>query len=114
MPAEVVLAAADSAFLHEARSALQAEGLSVAAFSGSMAALKALEGAQAVEVLVTEMDFPGQQPNGMSLALMTQRRRPNVRLIFMGPAHVAPAVAELGQLLAEPVAVADLVAAVRK
>src|SRR5689334_17249884 len=108
MPAEVVLVVADPGFLHDARAALLGEGLSVAAFSGSMAALKALEGAQAVEVLATAVNFPGRQPNGMSLALMTQHRRPNVRLIFMGPAHVAPAVAELGQLLAEPVAVSDL------
>lgn len=114
MPAEVVLVVADSTFLHDATLALQAEGLTVAAFSSSMAALKALEGAQSVEVLVTGVSFPRQQPNGMSLALMTLRRRPAVRVMFLGPADVAPAVAELGRLLIEPVAVSDLVAAVRQ
>jgi hypothetical protein len=50
----------------------------------------------------------------MSLALMTEQRRPNLRLIFLGPAAAAPVVQDLGQLLVEPVAVSDLVAAVRR
>ncbi|MBS0641344.1 MAG: hypothetical protein JSS43_15830 [Proteobacteria bacterium] len=99
MPARVVLAHADEVFLQDAHAALQAEALTVAPYTGSMEALKAMESAEAVELLVVSINFPGHQPNGVSLALMTKRRRPNVKIIFIGEPSQANLVDDLGHLL---------------
>ena len=99
MPAHVVLAHADDAFLQDAHAALQAEAFAVAPYTDSMDALKALETAGAVELLVVSIDFPGRRPNGVSLALMTKRRQPNVKVIFIGDPSQASLVDDLGHLL---------------
>lgn len=46
------------------------------AFSSSMSAMDALE------LLVTRVIFPEGQPNGVSLALMTKMKKPNVKILF--------------------------------
>ena len=112
MPAHVVLAHADDAFLQGAHAALQAEAFDVAPYKDSMDALKAVETAGSVELLVVSIDFPGPRPNGVSLALMTKRRRPNVKIIFIGEPFQANLVDDLGHLLppwAKPAEVAATV-----
>lgn len=54
-----------------------------ALFTSSMAAVKALELAQKIEVLIRRTEFPEGQPNGISLGLMARIRRPGVKILLL-------------------------------
>ena len=72
MPARIVVVHDDQEFIDGTMAALVAAGHDVRAFTDTMSALKALERAQRVEVLVTPVVFPPGQPNGVSLALIAR------------------------------------------
>jgi DNA-binding NtrC family response regulator len=92
--------------------ALVAAGHDVRAFTDTMSALKALERAQRVEVLVTRVVFPPGQPNGVSLALIARLKRPGVKVLFAAEHETREHTEGLGEFLpapADPVEIAALV-----
>lgn len=75
----------------------------MAAYLEPIQALKALEAAQSVELLITRTRFPPGKPNGVSLALMTRSRRPEAQVIFVARPETRDHAAGLGKFLAMPV-----------
>jgi CheY-like chemotaxis protein len=87
MPAQIVLVHDVEDFATETATGLRNVGYEVAVFTDPNAALDALEAAETVELLITRVNFPAGKPNGVSLALMTRTRRPNIRVIFAAVAE---------------------------
>jgi DNA-binding NtrC family response regulator len=99
-------------FATEAATGLRNVGYEVAVFTNPNAALDALEAAETVEVLITRVNFPAGKPNGVSLALMTRTRRPDIRIVFTAVAETEPYTEGIGEFLPMPVHIPDLVATV--
>jgi hypothetical protein len=78
-----------------------------------MAALSALEVAETIELLITGTRFPQGKPNGISLALITRRMRPNVKILFAAPPEDQEHADGLGEFLPAPVSIPYLIAVVR-
>jgi DNA-binding NtrC family response regulator len=111
MPALIVLVHDDVRFRDEATLALQATGLEVMAFSGSMAALTALESAKTVELLITRVSFPAGTPNGISLALVARAKRPGLKVLFTSKPETQEFIGDIGTHMPTPVTIPELVAA---
>ena len=88
--------------------ALRQASYDVAAFASSMAALDALE-AQRVEILITGVEFPEDQPNGVALGLMARLKRAGVKVLFVGRMESVEYTEGVGELLVAPVTGADVV-----
>jgi DNA-binding NtrC family response regulator len=117
MPARIVLVHGDVPLLKQASAALAAAGHDVVAFADPMAALNALEAAQRVELLITDLEFGKDRLNGVALARMARMaryRRQAVRVLFVASPDNAKHAEGLGEFLATPVQVADIVAAVQR
>src|SRR5215472_7553413 len=99
MPARVVVVLNEPDFAEQVSTAMQAGGYEALAFSNSIAAIDALELADRIELLITCLDFAPGQPNGISLALMTQMRRPRLRVLFLGLPEMEHYTAGVGELM---------------
>ncbi len=86
MPASVLIVHNDLAFVAVATATLRGAGHDVASFTDPIVALDALEAARRAEVLITRVLFPKGKPNGVSLALVAQSKRPGLRVIFVARA----------------------------
>jgi len=111
MPARVVLVHDDTEFLEKAVAALRAVGHEVAAYSGSRAALSALEQAHLIELLITPITFPVGSPNGVSLALMARHRKREIKILFAALPELREYTDGIGEFLPMPVNIAELVEA---
>jgi len=111
MTARIFIVHDDPTFSQDVRSALEAAGHTVAAFDDPMVALDALEAAaHRIELLITRANFGPGKLNGIALARMLRLKRPDVRVIFTAiPEHEHHAWG-LGEFLAAPVRVDDVVA----
>lgn len=110
MPAQVVVVLQDSATVDGLTSAFRANGHTVQPFTDPMLALAAVEQAKRMELLITCVQFPSGKPNGRSLALMAQQKRPGIKLIFICEPRQEPHVADLGLCLPSPVDAAKVAA----
>lgn len=109
MPARIVIVHDDPQFLEPAVAALQLAGYDVAAFSGSMAALPALEAPRKTELLITRVHFPAGTPNGVALARMARHKRREIKVLFTASPKSEEHIGDLGEFLPMPVEVSDLV-----
>jgi DNA-binding NtrC family response regulator len=109
MPARVVLVHDDIDFREQAAAALRDAGHDVKAFSGSMAALSALEAAGAIELLITRATFPLGSPNGVALARMARVKKPGIKVLFTAPAELQEHTEGLGEHMTTPVSIPELV-----
>jgi CheY-like chemotaxis protein len=112
MPARIVVVHDEPDFIERTVSALRDAGHDVVAFNSSMSAIDALERAQQIEVLVTRVNFPDGQPNGVSLALMTKVKKPGVKILFAALPETQKYTEGVGEFLPAPVDPADIVARV--
>jgi hypothetical protein len=79
-----------------------------------MRALDALDVAETAELLITRVNYPSGKPNGVALALMARNRWPGIRVVFTARADMQPYTVGIGDILAVPVAMADLIALVSR
>jgi DNA-binding NtrC family response regulator len=114
MPAQIVLVHDVRKFANEAAMALRDAGYQVAVFNDPMQALDALDVAATVELLITRVNFAEGKPNGVSLALMARNQRPEVKVIFTARAEARPHTEGIGELVAAPIRIPELVAAVKR
>lgn len=114
MPAHIVLVHDDPEFLEHASTALRLATYDVAAFPGSMEALRALEGAETVELLITRVQFPAGTPHGIALVRMARQRRPGLKVIFTAREEMGEFTEDLGELIPHPVSIPDLVETVNR
>ncbi len=114
MPASVVVVHDDPAFLEASSAALQGAGHEVASFTDPMVALNAIEAARRVEVLVTRVIFPEGKPNGVSLALVGQTKRPGLKVLFVADRKFKRHTEGIGEFIPHPVELSSLVEAVTR
>jgi DNA-binding NtrC family response regulator len=113
MPRQIVIAHDDTGFLDRASSALREAGYDdISVFSDSTAAVLALAGS--VELLITRIAFPSGIHAGIALALMARRSRPGIQIVFAALPQFRERARGLGEFIAMPVNIADLVATVKR
>ena len=113
MTARTFIVHDDPTFSQDVRSALEAAGHTVAVFDDPMVALDALE-ERRIALLITRVNFGPGKLNGIALARMLRLKRPDVRVIFTAiPEHEHHAWG-LGEFLAAPVRVDDVVELAQK
>lgn len=111
MPAQVVVVLRDALLAFKSAESLVRAGYNAIAMTDSMAALNVLEAAREIELLITSVEFSDHQPNGLALARMTRRRRPELKVIFANGADMKPHVEEDGTFIATPTSPEAVVAA---
>lgn len=79
-----------------------------------MEALRALEGAETVELLITRVQFPVGTPHGIALVRMARQRRPGLKVIFTAREEMGEFTEDLGELIPHPVSIPDLVETVNR
>jgi DNA-binding NtrC family response regulator len=107
----------DPALAGQTLAALTRAGVEAVSLASSMEALDALASARRIEVLVTSAEFAPGQPNGVALARMTLYRRPEIKVIFLGPDddEIRRHAEGLGEFIVIPGAgVVEIVEAVRR
>ncbi len=109
MPARVAVVLDEPGFAESAARLLQDAGYDAAPLPDPHLALKALEKAEKIELLVTCADHGPDRPNGMSLALMAQQRRPTIKVLLIGESSLSVFADGLGTFLPSPVDVDDVV-----
>lgn len=92
----------DPGLAAETAEALTEVGYEAMAMTSSMGALRALEAANTIELLIASADFPDSQPNGLALARMTRLRRPQLRVIFTNGPEKRPHVEKDGVFIPTP------------
>jgi CheY-like chemotaxis protein len=113
MAAQILLVHDAEVFRTSATQALEAEGYAVAFYPDALAAVDALSALNLVELLITRVSFQPGRSNGANLALMLKLQKPELRVIFIARPEMHEHVAELGVVIPAPVAIPDLVQAVR-
>jgi DNA-binding NtrC family response regulator len=108
MPAQIVVVLDDPDFSSRLVTRLGEAGHKTRAVPDSLTALDVLEDGSSTDVLVTSLDHAIGKPNGIALALMARKRRPDIRVLFVGLDHLASHAAGLGAFLAAPVTVSDV------
>jgi DNA-binding NtrC family response regulator len=112
MPASVVIVHNHPVFLERVTLALRESGHEAAVFTDPMIALAALEAAENIDVLITQVEFPKGKPSGVSLALMTRRR--DLLVVFIGQADQERYTDGIGELMTIPVDLVKLVETVTR
>src|SRR5215469_7697258 len=108
MTARIFIVHDDPTFSQDVRSAFEAAGHTVATFDDSMVVLDVLESAQRIELLITQANFGPGKLNGIALGRMARVKRPNIRVLFTGVPEYEHHAWGLGEFLAAPVRVDDV------
>ena len=109
MPARIVIVGSNPSLTEQARQAFTGAGHDVAVFTNPLKGLDALERANRIELLITDIDFGPGRLNGAALARMARFKKPGVRVLLMGQMEERQYVEkELGEFLPRPVAVVTL------
>jgi hypothetical protein len=109
MPARIVVVLSEPGFADKAASALQAQGQDALPLADPMTALELLERAERLELLVTCLNFPPGKPNGIALGCMARLKRPDIRVLFVGPSEFEKFADGVGTFMASPVTVPQVV-----
>jgi CheY-like chemotaxis protein len=115
VPARILIVYDHDPFVRPAVAALREAGHDVVGVIDPMDALAALDRPHNVELLITCVEFPAGQQNGVSLALMARHNRPRnssaLKVLFLDKPEVLEHAEGVGECMAEPVDVAAIVAA---
>ena len=114
MPSRVVLVHDEPSLIEQVARDLTTAGYQVTAFEDPMAAILEIETARSADVLITNLVFEPGKPTGLSLALMTMLRRPEIKVLFIGKPKLAHHAEGVGEFLAIPFSAADIVEAVKR
>jgi DNA-binding NtrC family response regulator len=114
MPAQIALVHDEDPFRDLVARTLRDARYNVAEYPDALAATDVLDNAGGLELLITRVTFAEGRSNGAALARMVRFRRPFVRVIFIARLQMQQYVDELGVFLPVPVAMPDLLAAVRQ
>jgi DNA-binding NtrC family response regulator len=102
MPARVAVVLRERMLAGKTAEALISAGYDAITLTNAMAALRALEAAKDIELLITSAYFPGHQPNGLTLARMTRLSHPNLKVIFADGPETEAHVRHGGAFIATP------------
>ncbi len=100
----IVIVEDDAAWAEVVTAMLQHDGHTVARFPDYLGALDLIEGPDAIDLLLTDIQLPTETPHGISLARMARQRRRRLPILFMtGDLELAELVDDdLGLTLIKP------------
>jgi CheY-like chemotaxis protein len=101
----------DPGFLVPLATALRCAGYTVTACDNGMSAWDDLNRSN-VDLLITQIQFPYPQPDGIALAVKARSIQRDIRVVFMAGTELHPHPGELGTCLTSPVSVAQVLDAV--
>lgn len=113
MPARIVVVLSDPKLADATVSALVADGHNALAVHDPMEALKLLEKAKDIELLVASTYFGEGKPTGAALALMTKLSRPDLKVIFTAEPKLVPLLEDIGRVIVEPISPSRIMDEVR-
>ena len=105
----------DDAYRRLVARMLQRAGYAVTAVEDFAAAVKVIDGAQAIDLLLTDIGMPAGTPHGLSIGNVAQFRRQGLRVLYMTGEHDATQFAQFApdaKVLQKPFTADQLVAAV--
>ena len=111
MSARIVVAFSNREYMKEMSATLRRLGHTVAAFTDGQLALQA---AKDSDVLITQVRLPPGRPHGLSLARMAKRRRPSIRVLFVGLPEMQPYLEQWSYFVPTPATISDVAAAVER
>jgi DNA-binding NtrC family response regulator len=114
MSARVVVVHDDPDFCISIAVALKAAGYEVTAYPDPLAALDDVYSARPIELVLTRVRFPSCKGNGVTIALSAQHRRPDIKILFVALPAFAEYVTGLGEFIAAPAEIEDVIGAVRR
>ncbi len=114
MSAKILMVHDEPKFSEEAAAALGLAGHAVATFRDPMEVLSALEAEERFDILITRVRFPPGRPNGVALAAMAHMKQPGIKVLFAALAKNIEYTEGLGEFMAAPVDIRELVATVTK
>ena len=105
----------DASFRHAVTRALEVGGFRVIAAPDTMSALKELDRAPRVDLLLADIQMPPGQPHGLALARMARVRQPELPVIFLtGYEDLAGAAQSIAaRLFAKSIDMGELIEAIR-
>ncbi len=112
MPARIVVVHDEQDFTDSVVGLLRQAGLEAIGCGSSMTALRLLETARTIELLVTGVEFSAP-PHGLSLALMAQDKRPGTKVLFTALEKYRADTDGIGAFMPLPVSAEDVAAAAR-
>jgi len=107
----ILLVDDDEAFCYAAAKALRNAGFEVSLASDHRLALRILEGAQPLDLLITDLVMPNGI-NGFALARMGRMRRLDLRVLYL-TGYDLPMEEGIGKVLRKPIGLDALVAEAR-
>ena len=107
----VLVAHDDPGFLAPLATALRCEGYTVTTCDNAMSAWDDLN-RNNINLLITQVQFPYPQPDGIALALKARSVERDLRVVFMAAAELQSYVGDLGTCLTSPISVAQVMDAV--
>lgn len=117
MPKHILVVDDDDDYRTLVRRMLEAAGFRVTTAQDFNSAMKVIEGAEPLDLLLTDVNLPPQTPHGLVIGLMTKTKRPDLQTIYMTGAFDPVKFAELTQgsaVLQKPFSATELVAAVNR
>ena len=81
-PAKIIVVEDDEAYRYVLEKQLGLAGYHVLPFESGVPALDYLDGGGSADAMVTDLQLPQGTPNGLALALMVRRRRPNLPTVM--------------------------------
>ena len=107
----------DEAYAKLVTRMLEGAGFRVTTARDFVTALPTIEGNEHVDLLLADINMPPGTPHGLSIGLMAQSKRSDIKVIYMSgsadPAEIAR-FAPQARILPKPFTAADLVAAIKE
>lgn len=107
----------DEAFAKLVTRMLEGAGFHVTTARDFVTALPTIEGSEHVDLLLADIHMPAGTPHGLSIGLMAQSKRSDIKIIYMSgsadPAVIAR-FAPQAQVLRKPFTATDLVATINE
>jgi CheY-like chemotaxis protein len=116
MSRHVLVVEDDEAYARLVARMLQAGGYRVTQAKDFVAALRVIESSEEVDLLLSDINMPTGTPHGLSIGLMAESKRHELRILYMSgsvdPAQIAR-FAPKAKLLRKPFTAQELLEAVR-
>jgi len=106
----------DDAYARLVRRMLEAEGFRVTTAKDFVSALPIIEGSDEVDLLLADVNLPPGTPHGLSVGLMAEGRRSDLKTIYMSGSIDMEAIARFApnaKVLRKPFTAAELAAVIK-
>lgn len=116
MTSHILVVEDDEAYSRLVTRMLEGAGFRVTAAKDFVTALRVIEGAGQVDLLLADINMPSGSPHGLSIGLMAESKRHDLKIIYMSgsvdPAQIAR-FAPKAKLLRKPFTAEEMLTAIK-